>query len=347
MKIVKFITIFLVIIFTTIIIFFYEEDIPKDVVDAKYANHASQFLDLGKDGLIHYRDQGDRRAQVIVLLHGSNASLHTWEPWVEQLSNSYRLISLDFPAHGLTGAVPSGEYSTASYLSVVERILDNLSVDTFVIAGNSMGGGIAWRFALKHPEKVEALVLVAASGLSIWRTIDAETAKNRFEEAASAQNSILAFRLLGMPWFRAIGAKLDPYYLIIQGLKSAYNYSEVVDDDLVMRYYNLHLRDGTRTATLSRFSQPRIQRSFNLSQISAPTLLMWGEQDPLNSMQVARRFEESIPNTRTAYYADVGHVPMEEIPKRSADDLQLFLSSVSGSRLIRNQSAMSPMSKDL
>ena len=74
---------------------------------------------------------------------------------------------------------------------------------------------------------------------------------------------------------------------------------------------------------------------------------MWGEQDPLNSMQVARCFEESIPNTSTAYYADVGHVPMEEIPKRSADDLQLFLSSVSGSRLIRNQSAMSPMSKDL
>jgi len=318
MKLLKFLGISLVIVTSLAVFLLYESDVPTGVIDAKYTSPASQFLDLGAEGLIHYRDEGSRRNDVVVLLHGSNASLHTWEPWVRRLIDRYRVISLDFPAHGLTGAVESGRYSTASYVEVIEQLMEHLDIKHFVLGGNSMGGRIAWQYTLENPDQVDALVLVAASGLAAWR-------ETRPDDAG---NGVLAFSLLGKPWFRFFAAKLDPYYLIEQGLASAYNHSDVVNDELIMRYYDLHLREGTRAATLARFGQRRKSGNPDLSEITAPTLLMWGKADPLISMATARQFEAAIPNTTTAYYENVGHIPMEEIPDRSANDLRAFLDSL-------------------
>src|ERR1700759_4858338 len=90
--------------------------IPRATLEAKYATPPSQFVDVtykstlpeadpaeDKPARVHYRIRGPQDAPVIVLLHGSNASLFTWEPWSKRLSDEYRVVSVDLPGHGLTG----------------------------------------------------------------------------------------------------------------------------------------------------------------------------------------------------------------------------------------------------
>src|ERR1700730_15035602 len=88
-----------------------QPDMPRSALEAKYATPPSQFVVLPDGARAHFRDRGPRDAQVLVLLHGSNASLVTWEPWSKALSDRFRVVSVYLPGHGLTGAVPNRDYS--------------------------------------------------------------------------------------------------------------------------------------------------------------------------------------------------------------------------------------------
>src|SRR4051812_2681810 len=91
--------------------YFSTPDIPRTALEAKYAKPPSTFTMLPDGARAHYRERGDKSAPALVLLHGSNASLLTWEPWSKSLSDKFHVVSVDLPGHGLTGAVPDGDYS--------------------------------------------------------------------------------------------------------------------------------------------------------------------------------------------------------------------------------------------
>jgi pimeloyl-ACP methyl ester carboxylesterase len=315
MKTLKFLAVALLLLLGVITLLLYEGDIPKGVVDAKYSNHASQFITLENDATIHYRDEGNRRHEAIMLVHGFGASLHAWMPWVELLQDEFRVITLDLPAHGLTGEIPNADYSTTGYIEIVDQLADHLKLDTFTLGGNSMGGGVAWQYVLQHPKRVTAMILIDATGPMDWHSGNEEEP--------------LIFNLLSQPWFRAIAEKLDPYYLIAQATRSAYNYSPVADDSLIMRYYDLALRQGTRKAIILRSSLA--DRSFNddqLSSLGLPTLILWGREDSLIDVSIANRFSEALPDSTLIIYDRVGHMPMEEIPQRSAMDVKQFMAGL-------------------
>ena len=118
----------------------YTPDTDPAAMKAKYASPASQFVDVGGGLTMHVRDEGKRDGPVLVLLHGSNASLHTWEPWVAQLKDKYRIISLDQIGHGLTGPNPTGQYDGAAFVGTLDALINRLGVTRFALAGNSMGG---------------------------------------------------------------------------------------------------------------------------------------------------------------------------------------------------------------
>ncbi|MEM9620243.1 MAG: alpha/beta fold hydrolase, partial [Pseudomonadota bacterium] len=227
----------------------FERDLPASLVDTRYSNPASQFLTLPNGSRIHYRDQGVAEAPAIVLLHGSNASLHTWEPWVERLGDRYRIVTIDLPGHGLTGAVPDQQYTTAAFMATVTSVTQHLRLPPFVLGGNSMGGGVTWRYAAAYPQQVRAMILVDASGPRDWSR---QAARRSGEERPP-----LAFRLLRYEWFRTIGRYLDLGYLTGEGLRASYADKRLVDEALIDRYYNLNMRAGTRAATLLRATQPR------------------------------------------------------------------------------------------
>ena len=155
-----FLIICLIIILIPIFIYF-RWDIPVEELKKKYTNEASEFVEV--QGMqVHYRDEGE--GDVIVLLHGTGASLHTWEPWTRELKKFYRVIRLDLPAYGLTGPHPEGKYQMDNYVAFLQEFLQKKDIQKFCLGGNSFGGGVSWEYALKYPDEVEKLILVDASG---------------------------------------------------------------------------------------------------------------------------------------------------------------------------------------
>ena len=273
---------------------------------------------------VHYRDEGAADGAAVVLIHGAMASLHTWEPWVAIIGQHYRVITLDLPGHGLTGQVPEDAYGADPLTETIDAVVNALGVERFVLGGNSMGGGATWRYALTYPQRVRAMILVDSVPPGDWRESTAAAAPA--DDAESERSAPIGFALLRQSWFRAIARYLDPAPLVEQGLLSAYNNSPVVNQALIDRYYELILREGTRAAILNRSnSYSRNGANTDVSALTQPTLVMWGAQDSLIPVRLADQFAQRLPNAQVVIYDDLGHIPMEEDPQRSAADALNFL----------------------
>lgn len=291
------------------------KDIPYSTLEAKYGGPASHYMDLPGGLHVHYRDQGKADGPTVVLVHGFAASLHTWEPWVARLAPDYRVISLDLPGHGLTRA-PSGYVAAqATNVAVVDELTRNLKADRFVIVGNSMGGGVAWAYALAHPERLAGLVLVDAAG---WP-----------RETKGHEKPPVVFKLLGNPVGRAFLRDINPRPLAAKGLKSAYVDEKIVTPALVDRYVELALAPGHRAILTSGRDGPqrRIDKAV-FKTIRTPTLVMHGEADTVIDVSAGRGLAAAIPGAKLITYPGVGHVPMEQIPDQSAKDLRAFLAGL-------------------
>nr|WP_315456464.1 alpha/beta hydrolase [uncultured Sphingorhabdus sp.] len=293
----------------------YAPDTDADAMKAKYAGGASQFVEL-KPGLnVHYRDEGKRDGRPLVLIHGSNASLHTWETWVKILGQDYRVISLDLPGHGLTGANPSNVYDNASYVEVVDGLLEKLNVKSAVIGGNSMGGGVSWMYALTHPEKVDALLLVDAGG----------------QPYSKSGNTPIGFRLMRMPVIKEAVRFIAPRSIFESSVRTSMSVQSKIDDALIDRYWELNRYPGNREATMQRFSATGNRNTATpekLATIKVPVMIMWGEEDNLIPVSSARWFADALPQAQLVIYPRVGHIPMEEIPEKSAADVKSWLDTL-------------------
>jgi pimeloyl-ACP methyl ester carboxylesterase len=129
-------------------------DKPLSALAARWAPPPSAFVPiLGMQ--VHLRDEGPREDPTpIVLIHGTSASLHTWEGWVAALKDDRRVITFDLPGFGLTGPSPDGDYTIAGYVRFVGALLDKVGVKRCVLGGNSLGGNIAWATAHAMPDRV-------------------------------------------------------------------------------------------------------------------------------------------------------------------------------------------------
>ena len=265
---------------------------------------------------VHYRDQGNLSGPPIVMVHGFSASLHTWEPWVKRLGGHYRIVTLDLPAHGLTRAPSTYVTSLDRYAEVIDEVAQRLNLGPYVVVGNSMGGGAAWTLALKHPDHLRGLVLVDSVGAPMQ---------------GHNAGSPLIFKLLANPLGRALLRNVDTRLLAEQGLKSAYVDPALVTPALVDRYVDLSRAPGHREILLnSQSGPPQGASAATFRAIAAPTLVMHGEADALIPVSAGRWLAQTIPGARLITYPGVGHVPMEQIPDRSAEDLRLFLESLDG-----------------
>lgn len=297
---------------------FATDDIPAATLKAKYANAASQFVELAPGTTIHMRDEGPRDGFPVVLVHGSNASLHTWEPWVQRLTaRGYRVVTLDLPAHGLTGATREGLYTNAAYVGVVERLVDRLGLARFVLGGNSMGGGVSWRYAVKHPDRVAGLILVDSSG----------------KPQPKRAKPPIGFNLARIPVVREIMATVTPRALIESSFKQSIANQAIATPAMIDRYWELLLYPGNRRATVERFGQYQGQddAAAKLKTLTMPTLIIWGREDHFIPLTVGEWFNQTIPGSRISVLDGIGHIPMEEAPDRSLAPVLELLDNVTAS----------------
>ena len=284
-------------------------------MQARYGGPPSQFVDLGGGLKVHLRDEGPRDAPVIVLLHGSNADLHTWDAWASALKGRYRVVRFDTIGHGLTGAVPGKDYSQAAMARLVERVADKLGLQRFVLAGNSMGGAVAVTYALDHPQRLDALVLVDAGGAP---------------KKGQARGNI-GFRLAAMPGVNKLAQSITPRWLIERSLHQTVSNQAVVTPAAVDRYWELLRYPGNREATMLRFSTPRATFDpARLQTLRLPVLILSGEQDALISVEGAHWYQRNIPGSRLVTYPGIGHLAKEEAAGPTAAEAAAFMARLAG-----------------
>ena len=285
---------------------------PSTLV-ARWALPPSDFVEI-KGQLVHLRDEGPRGDPLpIVLIHGTSASLHTWEGWVKALKGQRRIISFDLPGFGLTGPFAGqyekGNYSGDAYAKFVLDLLDALKVDRAVLGGNSLGGEVAWRTAYLAPARVAALVLVDAAGPPFVPL-----------------SMPLGFRMARIPGLNRIAEIALPRALVEEGIKDVYGDPSKVTPELVDRYFELTLREGNREALRQRMQHLVAgEHAERIATLKQPTLILWGGRDKLIPPEIAQQFHRQIAGSQLVVFQDLGHVPQEEDPARSVQPVKAFL----------------------
>ena len=281
-----------------------------DTLKARWAPQPSHFVTL--QGMqVHVRDEGPRDDPIpIVLIHGTSASLHTWDGWVAALSPHRRVIRMDLPGFGLTGPAPDADYSMTRYSGFMRDLLDLLKLNEVVMAGNSLGGGIAWQTALAHPTRVRQLVLVDATGYPL-----------------QPQSMPIGFRLAQIAWLAPVTQKILPRSMIEASVRNVYGQPDKVSPAMVNRYYELTLREGNRASLTQRFQYRSNDAALagQISQLRLPTLILWGSEDRLIPPDHAQRFQQAIAGSELLVFEGLGHVPHEENPEATVQAVKRFL----------------------
>ena len=260
---------------------------------------------------VHYRDEGPATGLPMVLLHGTSSSLLTWEACVDPLKKDYRVIRLDLPGFGLTGPHPSRHYQISDYVEFLHNFLKAIDVDSCVLGGNSMGGWIAWNYALEYPKEIKKIILLDAGGYP--------------EKKAKGS---LGLELAKVPVFRQLLTVITPRRLIKKSLLDVYGDSSKITESLVDQYHDMILREGNRNALLDRLSDGMNSDTIRISQINIPALIIWGDHDNLFPVHHAWKFHRDLPKDTVVIIAGAGHVPMEEEPIKTGQAIRYFLSAL-------------------
>jgi len=281
-------------------------DIPADVLEARYANSASRFINVA--GVrIHYRDEGPRDAPAIVLVHANFASLLGWEPWSVALRDSYRVIRFDMTSHGLTGPDPTGDYTLERTMELTEKFIDAMGLKTFSLGGTSLGGTVAVLYTFRNPGRIDKLILLSPGSL--------EGKKQKERGTVPDSTYILKYILP-----RAL-----PKFMLTSGFGD----KSKLTDELIDRWYDLWLREGQREAQLDRLPQYKsidIQSVFRSRKV--PVLLLWGEANTTADFEQAEEVQHLLENAESLNfisYPGVGHMAVQEAGAQIAVDVRAFL----------------------
>lgn len=280
-------------------------DKDRAALERQYLNSPTDMIDVAGTRL-HVRDSGSKTAPAVIFLHGFGASLHTWEPWAQVLQKELRVIRIDLPGSGLSLPDPTGDYTDPRSLHIINALMDKLGLARASLVGNSIGGRIAWTFAGTYPARVDKLVLVSPDGF----------ASPGFEYGKQPE----------VPFLAKLMRVSMPKPLLTMSLKPAYAKPETMTDALATRYHDLMLAPGSRGALLERMAQTvLVDPRPILKKITAPTLLVWGEQDGMIPFANSNEYLKAIAGSKRVSFKGVGHLPHEEAPGASMGAVREFL----------------------
>ena len=308
MKKSKYFVYLFIILLTFVIGNSFYSDISVEDLKNEFTNEHSQFIEIDEVN-VHYRDEGE--GFPIVLIHGTAASLHTWDAWTDVLIKTNRVIRMDLPAFGITGPNKNADYSIEAYTTFLHSFLEKLKLEKFHLAGNSLGGHIAWNYTADYPSKVEKLILVDASGLPT----------NKSQPAI--------FKMAKTPILNSLFLYITPRFLIKKNIEEVYEDDSKITDELINRYHKMALRVGNRKAFIDRAKTDfKLDTQVNLEKlksIQTPTLLIWGAKDLWIPLANGIRMNEILVNSKLEVLENSGHVPMEENPRESLKLMNDFL----------------------
>jgi pimeloyl-ACP methyl ester carboxylesterase len=283
-------------------------NIPTTMLEEDYEKPNSRYMEI--DGVrTHYTVDG--KGPPVLLLHGVMASLHTWDGWVPLLKDSFTVIRVDIPGFGLSESFTDDSKYTPEYAAAfMEKARKKLGIQKFSVVGNSLGGFIAWWYAIKYPEHIDKLVLI--------------------DPASYPQDLPFIVGLASGKLFGAAAHLSTPRFIIKRNIRKVYGNPDNVTDETIDRYHALLLREGHRHSMVQYF---RVLRKYadteelvqHIPEIKAKTLLMWGEKDRWVPPALIERWQHDLPEIEVKTYPEAGHIPMEEYPEETARDAFAFL----------------------
>jgi pimeloyl-ACP methyl ester carboxylesterase len=257
-----------------------------------------------------YVDIGPREGPAIVFVHGLGGN---WQNWLETLpraAHERRAIAMDLPGFGIS-PMPAEEPTIRYYARLVDRLLEQLGIESAVLVGNSMGGFIVAESAINHPERVEKIVLAAAAGIS-------STSRSR-------RPTLTMFRVSGVISSMALARR---HHVISRPRLRHVILSSVIRHPSWMRPDILHeIMPGSNAPAFMAALDALLDYDFTdtLPEVRVPALLIWGREDMIVPVADADEFERLLPDSRKVIFDETGHVPMLERPGLFNDHLMEFV----------------------
>jgi pimeloyl-ACP methyl ester carboxylesterase len=291
-------------------------ELPDWYLTSKYSYADSKWIENDFGTKIHYRDVGE--GPVILLLHGEMSSLHVWEDWINILSEDFRLIAIDLPGSGLTGAPhcisnktkTCSDNLTSDYIAhTIEYFIEDLGINKLSIVGSSYAGYLAAQYAgLQHPEKIDRLVLISPKGYQ-----------------QDIPSILKQTTTLG---FSSVAKYIQPAGIVTEIVDQFYG-AESPDIATTQRYLHLAQSDGAHKSNINQLNLVRALMEYgmllDLDDIEAPTLIMWGGSDKWGDPSHAKRWQEGIDDSVLVTYPNYGHALMEEGKEITAADAAAFI----------------------
>lgn len=291
-------------------------EVPDWYVTSRYTYPDSKWIENDFGLRVHYRDKGE--GATIVLIHGEGTSLHVWEQWIENLSQDYRVVALDLPGSGLTGAphcVDDTQYTCAENLSedyiqhTLTYFLEDLRLRNFTLVGHSYGGYLAAQYALANPTRVNKLILMAP--------------------LAHQQNVPDTLHYLTDADTHLLATYVQPATIPTKMAHERYAETDQLTDAALERYIHLSQTEGALRANVLQMQLVRTLMEqgtlTNFSALDSDTLVIWGERDAWSDIAHASRWTDEVPGSVLVKYPFSGNLLMEEEPELALPDVTAFI----------------------
>lgn len=302
-------------------------DLSFEHLKAFYETPQSELVKT-PESLIFTEDQPSTldNAPTLVLIHGTASSLQTWDEWTRLLKPQLRVVRLDLPGLGLSGAPNSGDYADRAEVQRIEQWLALKKIDHFILAGHDLGARLAWMYTNAHPEQVSHLILLSPQALTP-QTL----------EALNAQSSVQSGELFDLPFYAPLIRFTLPKWAVKAWLEGAYADPSLITEQILGRYHDMLLAPGVRKHVLERLAQTKTfdlsQQSLALKSLQPPTLLLWGKEDQVTPVNQLNYFEQMIPKVQSVVFKNTGHLVQEENATESVQALLNFLKNAQSSEL--------------
>ncbi|NTV01251.1 MAG: alpha/beta hydrolase [Chlorobiaceae bacterium] len=270
---------------------------------------------------VHYQMFGDGRPPFIVLLHGSFLSIRSWRDVMRPLADGATVVAFDRPAFGRTSRpVPTrkngARYSPEAQSDLVAALMTKLGIDRAVLVGNSTGGTLALLTALRHPERVQGLVLVGAMIYSGYATSEVPSFMKPFMKAMTPVFS----RLMKVVITRLYDRNIRGFWHVRERLSDA---------TLAAFRQDLMIGDWSRGFWELFLETHHLHLDRRLKSLSVPALVVTGEHDLTVRVEESLRLVRELPGAELQVIPDCAHLPQEEQPDAFVRIVNAFVRKLS------------------
>jgi abhydrolase domain-containing protein 6 len=257
-----------------------------------------------------------KNAESIILVHGFSANKDNWILFTKALDKKYHVIAVDLAGHGDSEKLLTTDYGLIKQAERLDAFLSGLGIESFHIAGNSMGGAISAIYSLEHPNKVKSLTLIDAAG------IDGDTKSEYYKVLAEGKNPLIATDESSFEYRMNFTMSKPPF--LPWPLRPAFLRQTLAREDINKKVFSDMVATKERLKIVD-FGQ-KIKSVMAEHQV--PTMIMWGKEDRVLDVSAAAAFKQLIPQASVHIFPEIGHLPMVEIPDESAEVYQKFLSTI-------------------